>query len=217
MYDYAHLIQTCREREQEEVKTGFELGTEVFSRLSKKMERDFLPKFQEMAWQFSKKLKPVTTIAEFDTYHHNFVVAVRNDMRSRSGTMLSYGEAQKPVNVFLKEYLEKSAILDAATIKRLSPYLHVTMDGVIILYLQSFFREDYLHYVAPANEGCGHIYTEKLLSFHKKDISESHLTQLMFFNREVYTAWQGWFRRICPNRPVLLDAVWSIARRTLLN
>jgi hypothetical protein len=38
----------------------------------------------------------------------------------------------------------------------------------------------------------------------------------MFINHDVYIAWQSWFRSISPNRPVLLDTVWSIARRALL-
>ncbi len=216
MYDYTHLIQICREREQEEFETGFEPGREVLSRLTKKLERDFLPKFQELGWQFSQKLKPVTSMEEFDAYHHEFVQALRAEVQSRNGTMMSYGEAQKPVNIFLKEYVENSNILDINRVKCLRPFLHVTIDSVIILYFQSFFREDYLNFIAPLSDFGGQIDTDKLLSFHKKDISESHLTQLMFFNREVYVAWQNWFRRVCPERPVLLDAVWSIARRTLL-
>lgn len=216
MYDYTHLIQLCRQREQEEFETGFEPGREILSRVNKKLERNFWPKFQELGWQFSKKLKLVTTIEEFDAYQHEFVQTIRDEIHSRNGTVISYGEAQKPVNVFLKEYVEKSNLLDISIVKRLSPFLHVTLDSVIILYFQSFFREDYLRYIAPLNNYCGQIETEKIVSFHKKDISESSLAQLMFFNREVYNAWQSWFRLICPERPVLLDAVWAISRRTLL-
>lgn len=216
MYNYTQLIESCREREREEKARGIEIGPIVLSRLEKRLERNFFSKFQELGWSFSKRLKSVGCQSEFDSFHHSFVQSFRQEIRGRSGTQISYGEAQKPVNIFLKEYVEKSGLLDKSRVELLSPLLHVTLDGVMILYLESFFRDDYQSFIAPVDAACGHIETEKLTSFHKKDISESHLTQLMFFNYEVYAAWQAWFRRIFPERPVLLDAVWSIARNTLL-
>ena len=113
--------------------------------------------------------------------------------------------------------MEKSKLLDAALAERLSPLLHVTLDGITIMYMQSFFREDYNAFIAPVSKICGLIDTFEVTQFRNKDISESLQTQLMFFNHEIYSAWQAWFRSISPERPVLLDAVWSIARKTLLN
>ena len=93
----------------------------------------------------------------------------------------------------------------------------MTLDGIIIMYMQSFFREDYDAFIAPVNKVCGLIDTYDVTQYRNKDISESLQNQLMFINHEVYSAWQAWFRRISPERPVLLDSIWSIARKTLLN
>jgi hypothetical protein len=101
-------------------------------------------------------------------------------------------------------------------VARLQPNLHVTLDGVMIFYMQSFFREDYLKYIAPFDKESGYIETAHLTSFHSRDWSQSQLTQLLFMSREVYSAWQGWFRLIYPERPTLLDALWAVARETLL-
>jgi hypothetical protein len=215
MYDYPSLIQHCQAREQEEKKRGIEIGSKVLSRLAGRLERDFYPKYQDLAWQFSRRLRPVSTIAEFDDFHRSFVQAFRETVKSRSGTIISYGEAQQPVNVFLKEYVEKSGILNATTSSCLKPFLHVTLDGVVIYYLQSFFREDYLKHIAPLDNACGYLGTGNIISFQNKDLSQSQLNQMMFFDYKVYCAWQGWFRQIFPSRPVLLDAIWSIARQTL--
>jgi hypothetical protein len=216
MYDYTPLILQCQARELKNAKKELSLGSEILARLAKRMERDFYPKYQELAWQHSARLKSVSTQAEFDAYHHAFVVACRDTLRARSGTTISYGEAQQPVNIFIKEYAEQSNLMDAATVARLQPFLHVTLDGVMIFYMQSFFREDYLKYIAPFDKESGYIGTAQLTSFHAKDWSQSQLTQLLFMSREVYTAWQGWFRLIQPERPALLDALWAVARDTLL-
>jgi 3-oxoacyl-ACP reductase-like protein len=106
--------------------------------------------------------------------------------------------------------------MDADLSRLLSPWLHVTLDGIIIMYMQSFFREDYNTFIAPLNKLCGQIDIYDVTQYRARDISESLQTQLMFINHEVYSAWQSWFRSISPNRPVLLDSVWSIARQTWL-
>jgi hypothetical protein len=215
MYDYQSLIQQCQAREQEEKTRGIEIGSMVLTRLSGRLEKDFYPKYQDLAWQFSRRLRSVNTIAEFDDFHRSFVQTFRETVKSRSGTTISYGEAQQPVNVFLKEYVEKSEILNEAASSCLKPFLHVTLDGVIIYYLQCFFREDYLKYIGALDDACGYLGTGRITSFRNKDVSQSQLNQMLFFDARVYYAWQSWFRRIFPSRPVLLDSVWSISRQTL--
>ncbi|RJO62535.1 MAG: hypothetical protein C4542_03345 [Dehalococcoidia bacterium] len=217
MNHYETLIQKCLEREKEETKKGAQIGSVILSRLEKRLERQFFPKFQELSFRFALRLKSVSSREEFDLFHRSYIQAFRQDIKTRGGTIVSYGEAQKPVNIFLKEYVEKSKLMDAALAERLSPLLHVTLDGIIIMYMQSFFREDYNAFIAPVSKHCGLIDTFDITQYRNKDISESLQNQLMFINHEVYTAWQSWFRNISPGRPVLLDTVWSIARKTLLN
>jgi hypothetical protein len=217
MNHYDTLIQKCLEREKEEDKKNSDIGKVILSRLEKRLERQFFPKFQDLGYKFALRLKSVNSREEFDLLHRSFIQTFRQEIKTRDGTIVSYGEAQKPVNIFFKEYVEKSKLLDEALVDRLSPMLHVTLDGITILYMQSFFREDYNTFVAPLSKVCGLIDTFDVTQYRNKDISESLQTQLMFFNHDIYIAWQSWFRSIAPERPVLLDAVWSIARRTLLN
>jgi hypothetical protein len=216
MNQYETLIQKCREREKEETKNGAEIGSIILSRLEKRLERQFFPKFQELSFRFALRLKSVGSREEFDLFHRSYIQSFRQEIKTRGGTVVSYGEAQKPVNIFLKEYVENSHLLDSGLAGRLSPLLHVTLDGIVIMYMQSFFREDYDAFIAPVSKACGLIDIYDVTQYRNKDISESLQTQLMFINHEVYSAWQAWFRRISPERPVLLDSVWSIARKTLL-
>ncbi len=216
MNHYDTLLQKCLEREKEEEQKNSDIGKVILSRLEKRLERQFFPKFQDMSYRFALRLKSVNSHEEFDLYHRAFVQAFRQEIKTRSGTVVSYGDAQKPINIFLKEYVEKSKLLDESLAGRISPLLHVTLDGILILYMQSFFREDYNTFILPMNKFCGVIDLYDVTQYRNKDISKSLQTQLMFFNFQTYNAWQKWFRCISPSRPVLLDAVWSIARRTLL-
>ena len=217
MNHYETLIQKCLEREKEEQNKDSEIGKVILSRLEKRLERQFFPKFQEMGFTFALRLKSINSREEFDLLHRSFIQAFRQDIKTRGGTIVSYGDAQKPINIFFKEYVEKSGLLAPAVVARLSPLLHVTLDGITIMYMQSFFREDYNTFIAPVSRVCGLIDTFDITQYRNKDISDSLQTQLMFINHEIYSAWQLWFRNISPARPVLLDTVWSIARRTLLS
>jgi hypothetical protein len=215
MNQYDSLIQKCFEREKEEQKKGFEVGPIILNRLEKRLERNFFAKFQEMSYPFALKLQSVRSAEEFNLFHRSYIQAFRQEIKTRGGTIVCYGEAQKPINIFLKEYVEKSKLLDAGLSARLSPWLHVTLDGVVIMYMQSFFREEYDGYITPVTRTSGLIDTLRIPQFRERDLSESLQRQLMFINREIYDAWQTWFRRISPDRPVLLDTIWSIARQTL--
>jgi len=215
MYDYSSLIRSCHDRENEEVTQNIDTGAMMLKRLSGRLERDFFPKFQDLGWQFSRHLRSLNTMAEFDAFHHEFVTAFRDTIKGRHGTIISYGEAQQPINVFLKDYIENIHVLGASEAVRLRQYLHVTMDGVMIYYLQSFFYEDYMQHIAPHNDSCGYFDSHRVPPFYRQDISQSQLTQLLFIGRDTYYAWQTWFRQINPSRPSLLDTIWSISRKTL--
>ena len=217
MYDYSSLIRSCHDREEEEITQDIDTGALMLQRLSSRLERDFFPKFQEIGWQYSRQLRSIGTQDEFDDYHHKFVTAFRDAIKTRTGTVMSYGEAQQPINIFLKDYVEKINLLGTEEAARLRQFIHVTMDGVMIYYFQSFFHEDYLQHIAPHNDSCGYFGNERTAPFYRQDLSQSQLTQLLFISRDTYHAWQVWFRQICPNRPSLLDAVWSISRKTLFS
>ncbi len=217
MYNYGSLISSCHDREEEEIAQAIDTGAMMLRRLSPRLERNFFPKFQELGWQYSRRLRSLHTSAEFDDYHHEFVTAFRDTIKTRSGTVISYGEAQQPINIFLKDYVDNIHLLGTEEAARLRQYIHVTMDGVMIYYFQSFFREDYLRHIAPYHNASGCFDNCHAPSFHHQDLSQSQLTQLLFFSRDTYCAWQSWFRQIYPSRPSLLDAVWSIARKTLFS
>ena len=208
--EYQHLLHCCREREQEERRRGFETGTIVMARFARIMEHDFFPRFQQLAWEHSQRLKTAVSVTEFDDHHHHFVEELRQGIKAHNGTVVPYGEAQQPVNIFLKEYIEKSGILPEADSLRLIPFLHVTLDGVIILYLRALFQQDYMRHITDGEQPLPSV------PFEREEISPSSLRQLLSFGREEYQAWQEWFRHISPVRPVLLDSIWSISRQTLL-
>ena len=215
MYDYDSLIKNCHTWEEEEKSQGIDIGVMMLKRLSPRLERDFFPKFQELGWRCTRGLNSINTLGEYDAFHHRFVTEFRSNIKNRNGTIISYGEAQQPINIFLKDYVDNIHSLGESVAERLRMYLHVTLDGVMIYYLQSFFRDDYAKHIAPFQDACGAFDNGRRVSFHRQDTSQSQLIQLLFIGKNTYYAWQAWFRRIFPSRPSLLDGIWSIGRRTL--
>ncbi len=114
MYDYTSLIDGCRLREDEEITQGIDTGAMMLGRLASRLEKNFFPKFQELGWQFSRHLRSISTVSEFDDFHHRFVNAFRDTIKTRSGTVASYGEAQQPINIFLKDYVDNIHLLKAS-------------------------------------------------------------------------------------------------------
>jgi len=148
---------------------------------------------------------------EFDGFHEQFVEAVHSRIRDKEGGPLSYGEAQKSINVFLKTYVDRSSLPDIETAKRLRPFLHVPLDSVMIGHFRKNFKSDYAKYISPAHNKENEVYKAKTPTFTGK-IPDATLSKLAYIFRDVYIAWQKWFRDIYPEKPVLLDTIWALER-----
>jgi hypothetical protein len=211
MEDYSDLISRCKNNQGEAVIKGAAMGAVILSRMGPIYQKGAVSIFQELAVQFSEQLKQITTMNEFDNFHEQFVAAVHSKIRDGEGAPLSYGEAQKSINVFLKTYIDRSNLPDIETAKRLKPFLHVPLDSVMIGYFRKNFKSAYARYVSPAHNKENEEYKAKTPSFTGK-IPETMLSKLAYIFQDVYTAWQKWFRDIYPEKPVLLDTIWALER-----
>ncbi len=66
---------------------------------------------------------------------------------------MSYGQAQKPVNVFLKVYVDWAKLPDRKTAIRLAKYLHVPLDSVVMGRVRREHRDDY-HQIGGCPGSC---------------------------------------------------------------
>lgn len=212
MEDYFNIIERCKNNEEEAIIKGAAMGAIILSRMGPIYEKGSVRKFQNLALQFCRELKSISTIDDFDRFHEHFVECVRNSIiKSKDGGELSYGEAQKSVNVFLKTYVDRSSLPNPVTSKRIRPFLHVPLDSVMIKHFRKNFQLDYKIYIVPE-----HRKINESLKVQKPDsaikIPDRVLSELQYIFKDVYLAWQKWFRDIYPAKPVLLDTIWSLER-----
>ncbi len=111
---------------------------------------------------------------------------------------ISYGQAQKAVNVFLKVYVDWAKLPDRKTARRLSGFLHVPLDSVVMHYLRREHRERHKRIVVAVYRAAGEWPSD---------------LRLTIISRPMYRAWQQFFRDIRPRRPVDLDVIWACAPR----
>ena len=211
MTDYDSMIQHLKNTESEVIAKELAGGEMMLGRMVPRFEKNCIPKFQDLAWQYSKKLIRITSLTDFDAFHWDFIAVFCQRIRSKDGEAASYGEAQKPINLFLKSYVDRFAVLGEVVTRRLRPFLHVPLDSVIIGYFRSNFRKDYDRHIAPV-----HRQINQLMKVQHPEVSanmpDGLLSQLQYLQENEYLAWQNWFREIYPERPVLIDNLWFFER-----
>ncbi len=156
-------------------------------------------RFKAVAWGAIRGLSRIRNQQAFDRFHHRLVVqTLRAIPRTSKRRHLSYGQAQKPINVFLKVFVDWAKLPDRRTAARLGQFLHVPLDSIVMDRVRREHRRLHDEIVAPAYRG-----EEQWPS----DLSLSTIT------RRMYLAWQRFFRAVRPHRPIDLDVIWSRAPR----
>ena len=209
--DYDRLVQHLKDTGVEVIAKELAMAEIMLGRMVPRFEKNCIPKFQTLTWQYSKKLVNIASMGDFDTFHREFVAAFQEQIKSEDGGSASYGEAQKPINLFLKSYVDRFAIPGEVVTCRLRPFLHVPLDKVIIGYFRSNFREDYDQFITPVHQQINQLMKTEHPELSAK-MPDSLLSQLKYLQEDEYLAWQNWFREIYPDRPVLLDNVWFFER-----
>jgi hypothetical protein len=129
----------------------------------------------------------IQTLEDFDSWHGRFAAKIQNQIKTALEKPPSYGQAQKPINVFLKVYVDWARLPKKETAERLRPYLHVPLDSVIMKYTK-----------------------QKLSDYYQKH--DLKVVRLAEMDKDLYNRWQKCFREILPKKPILMDVIWAIHR-----
>lgn len=162
------------------------------------LEKRGVGKFQNFA--VSRLIPPLSKCGSrnaFDRHMVGAITALLKLFKTHGGQPVSFGQAQKPITVFLKVYCDWANRPSGAAAKRLRPWLHVPLDSILMKWLRKNLRADFEARIAP-------VYREHRIRPSQLD--------LLHMNRDMYLAWQRWFREIHPSRPVLLDVIWAVER-----
>ena len=148
------------------------------------LERRGVNKFVHIAFEAFLEIDNIQTRDEFDSWHERFVEKIRNQIKTASGKEVSYGQAQKPINDFLKVYVDWARLpkIDAST--RLCPHLHVPLDKVMMTYTKLEFLPYYQKY----------------------NLIFASLAEI---EKDSYNRWQKCFRELSPKKPLLMDVFWA--------
>lgn len=163
------------------------------------LKKGSVVKFKEVAVKKLRSLRNIKNQKEFDKFHSRFVLDVMNKIKKTAiGKKISYGHGQKPVNVFLKIYVDWACYPKRQVARRIKGLLHVPLDSYVMWYIKNERRGDFDRIVAPI--------------YKKQRVSRADLS-LGSIDKNMYNAWQKLCRKICPNRPILLDVIWAKAPR----
>jgi hypothetical protein len=151
------------------------------------LEKGGVNEFINIATEQFSTINNIQTRQDFDSWHEQFAVKVQDQIKTALGNVSSYGQAQKPINVFLKVYVDWARLPRIETAEKLRPYLHVPLDSVMM----KFTKRNFLDYYQKHN---------------------LRLTNLAKIDTDLYNRWQKCFREISPKKPLLMDVFWAKKR-----
>jgi hypothetical protein len=156
------------------------------------LEPGGVAKFQEVALRLVRSLRNIRSRDDFDRMHRRYVRYIMKRFRTSEGKKLSYGQAQKPLNVFLKVYVDRSRKPSPSISRPLRPYLHVPLDSIMMKTIKAEYPEDYQKKIRP------------YLADQRQHFSLSKV------DGRLYWKWQMLFREKYPAKPVLFDVAWAL-------
>jgi hypothetical protein len=168
------------------------LGSLAFIRAQgRTLEKRSQEKVLALLWSIRGELESLRSAQQFDKRHHAWVKNAIRVLRTNRNNQLAYGQGQKTINVFLKFYVDWASCPTADVAARLRPWLHCPLDRVIMEALRSHDVE---------------AWRDRIWNPHKQRASMASI------NEPAYRAWQYWIRELSPEKPVLVDALWSLVR-----
>ena len=214
------IISKLRQSEKEAIIDGLAMMSYNPS-IGRVLEKGGVDKFRRIMTKETKKLQEISSESEFDDFHHSIVSTIVKGFKTARGSSLSYGQAQKPLNVFLKVYVDWAGQSTSEKAKQLRKFLHVPLDSILMEQIKVHFPDEFKEYVVAAYDSERDKLRRSLVD-KQKEVNESDLRRfidpsnfslqsIVFY--ETYYAWQKCARAIYPKKPVLLDVFWSIERR----
>lgn len=164
------------------------------------LEKKGVKKFEKIAWGEFSDIRTIESLNQFDDFHSKFVNEVITEIRTNRGELASYGQAQKPVNVFLKVLVDWANLPDRGIANRIRRFLHVPLDKLLMSNFKKEFPKDFENEIKP--------------KYVKKNVLPQNIFSLSKIDKRIYWAWQKAFRRLCSDKPLLLDVMWFLNRQS---
>ena len=158
------------------------------------LEKGGVKVFQELAFDLVKKLPKMKNISSFGSLHDSYVKELISKLKTNKNNTISYGQAQKPLNVFLKVFVDWAGKPQRKYRNTILPFLHVPLDSIVMKTVKKEYPAWYRSEIKP---------------YIKKPQQEFSLSLI---DKNIYLKWQSLFRSKHPKKPLIYDVVWAINR-----
>lgn len=193
----SELLLDLKAKEELSVVRG--LGSLAFVRAQgRTLEERSQEKVLAQLWVIRGELESIQSPEQFDQRHHAWVENALQVLRTNRNNQLAYGQGQKTINVFLKFYVDWASRPTSDAAARLRPWLHCPLDRVVMEALRSHDTEAWR----------GRIWEPH----YRGRVAHQQRASMASVNEPAYRAWQSWIRELSPEKPVLIDALWSLLR-----
>lgn len=193
----SQLLLELKGKEDLSVVRG--LGSLAFLRSQgRTLEERSQEKVLALLWAVRSELDAVHSAEQFNERHHTWVGDALRLLRTNRKGHLEYGQGQKTINVFLKFYVDWASRPTPDVAALLRPWLHCPLDKVVMEALRSLDTKTW---------------RERIWEPHYRGrVSHQQRSSMASINEPAYRAWQSWIRELSPEKPVLIDALWSLRR-----
>jgi hypothetical protein len=176
------------------------LGSLAFVRAQgRTLEERSQEKVLALVWTIRGELESIQSRERFDKRHGAWVENALQVLRTNRKSQLAYGQGQKTINVFLKFYVDWASRPTADVAARLRPWLHCPLDKVVMEALRSHDTDTW---------------RRRIWEIHYRGrVAHQQRASMSSVNEPAYRAWQSWIRELSPEKPVLIDALWSLLKR----
>jgi hypothetical protein len=180
------------------------------------LERGGVERFSDLMMETIPKFYGLVTPDHFERIHAEACERLLSSFKTARNETLSYGQAQKPLNVFLKVYVDWAKRPEPPLAEKLIPLLHCPLDSLLMEFIKREFPEEYERFIGGLRRRqIEHIAGR--LGQSPKTIARAMGDEfsLTAINKELYLAWQELLRSLYPVKPVMLDIIWVHERRRL--
>ena len=143
--------------------------------------------FEQLMTNFVAELPSINSKQSFDELHTKYVkkliIKIKPSKNSNS-SKASYGQAQKPINVFLKFYVDWAKYPNGKIRKRILSFLHVPLDKILMKAIKKEYPDWYSQKIKPK------------IKYQNQRYSLSKI------NRRLYYEWQNFFREKYSHKPL---------------
>lgn len=155
----------------------------------------------------------------FDAWHADICTSILTSFKTAKGQKLSYGQAQKPLNVFLKVFIDWAKLPSTELAQKAVPSLHCPLDSIVMKFVKREFPVEYANCIGTVRrhkidrfaERAQEIAGKSSRAVAKRIVGNEF--SLAAIDKEMYLAWQALLKSLWPGKPVQFDIVWVLERR----